>query len=117
MTNDKPKQAPREWPGNLIACSGDNLKMHDELCDFLEAQRYSEADVVTASVGIWAGMQVMKEHLESAYDSALAEKDAEIARLREALEEIATNCIDAKERMIASEALSQTAAKAKGEGK
>lgn len=39
------------------------LKRHDEICDHLEqVQRMSEADVVTASVGIWMGIESERQH-------------------------------------------------------
>ena len=88
MTNDKPKQAPREW-----------------LCKDMHGNLVGTID-------------------KAAYDSALAEKDAEIARLREALKQcrLAVKDVLTPNNLIAREvdetcyeALSQTAAK--GEGK
>jgi len=36
----------------------ENKKIHDDLCDVLEANAYNEADVCTASVGIWATLKM-----------------------------------------------------------
>jgi hypothetical protein len=64
MSTDSKTNTRQGWPGNRIACEGDNLRIHDELCDMLVGMGFSESDVVNASVGIWGGMQAMKEHLE-----------------------------------------------------
>ena len=61
----------KEWPGNKISCDGENLRMHDELCDRLEADKWTEEAVVNASCGIWAGMQVMKEHMQAEIEKLL----------------------------------------------
>lgn len=63
---------PIKWPGNEINCSGENLRIHDYLCELLDQMGYSAQDVCTASVGIWGALQVMREKLD------VAKRDNEI---------------------------------------
>ncbi len=90
MAPDNP-QAPRprdyhaKWPGNEIDCTNPEiLKMHDDLCDALEKSGYDQTTVVNASVGIWAGMQVMKEHCAVAYEELEKESKATYDELEQA---------------------------------
>ena len=53
----------REWPGNdLSRLTEDDRILHDHLCELL-SDRMSEADVCTASVGIWGALSVMRDKL------------------------------------------------------
>lgn len=61
-----------EWPGNQCDCSGENLRIHDYLCEILDQMGYSENDVCIASVGMWGAIKVMRDKLD------VAKKDNEI---------------------------------------
>ena len=53
----------RDWPGNDGArLTDDDRLLHDHLCELL-SDRMSEADVCTASVGIWGALSVMRDKL------------------------------------------------------
>ncbi len=64
-----------EWPGNEIDCTGENLRIHDYLCEILDRKGYSKQDVCIASVGMWGALKVMSDKL------AVAKRDNEILEL------------------------------------
>lgn len=65
-----------DWPGNRCNCADpENLKIHDDLCDMLEAMAYNEHDVCTASVGIWGAIQVCREQWRDRLRSALEQAE------------------------------------------
>lgn len=62
----------------------DDRVMHDHLCELL-SDRMSEADVCTASVGIWGALSVMRDKLNLAL-LELAAANTRIKDLNEAQE-------------------------------
>ena len=57
--------------------SPESVKIHDDICDILEARAFNEDEVCTASVGIWAAIGVCEKQIDAL--------TAENARLRQAL--------------------------------
>lgn len=52
------------------------VKMHDEICDALEARAYNEHDVCTASVGIWAAIGACEKLFQAERDTLKTDLDA-----------------------------------------
>lgn len=66
---------------DLPCCDPDvpmNRKIHDDLCDHLADRGYNEADICTASVGIWATIKICSDLFSSERDQL----KAEVTRLR-----------------------------------
>lgn len=74
----------RPWPGNdLTRLTDDDRILHDHLCELL-SERMSEADVCTASVGIWGAISVMRDKMNVVIADFEARGTA-IKELREAV--------------------------------
>lgn len=72
MSEELKPSDSKYWPGNRCDCTDPvNKKIHDDLCDKLEAIGYSEADVCTASVGMWGAIQLMREHFDPIVENAI----------------------------------------------
>lgn len=67
----------RDLPNNGRLTNDDKI-MHDHLCELL-SDRMNEADVCTASVGIWCALSVMRDKL----NLALIELDAAKTRIKD----------------------------------
>lgn len=68
------KYGPKPLP-ELPSCSmaPSIVKVHDDLCDILEALAYNEHDVCTASVGIWAAIGACEQLFAKERDCLKAE--------------------------------------------
>jgi hypothetical protein len=74
----------RPWPGNNLGrlTEADRI-LHDHLCELL-SDWMNEADVCTASVGIWGALSVMRDQL----NLVILERDANQTRIKDLSENI-----------------------------
>lgn len=69
-----------EYTSEEITQNGNGMyggKRHDEICDYLESQGYSETFIIDASVGVWMGIKAEKKVWESKI-SQLEKENAEL---------------------------------------